>query len=102
MRNSAFSTCKKQRHRSAAADQRLCFCYIDSTLLSSIRNYKPLAIFCACTAWFVSDVVGNPEDKSSHDEAYLNEMQYSHMHHCVFIQFIHDVIQFINSNLLLI
>ena len=38
------------------ADQRLCFRYIDSTipLLS-----KPLAMFCSCTAWFLSDVVGN-------------------------------------------
>ena len=22
-------------------------------------NFKPLAIFCSCTAWFVSDQVGN-------------------------------------------
>ena len=29
---------------------------------SLIGHTKPLAIFCVCTAWFVSDLVGNPED----------------------------------------
>ena len=41
--------------------QRLCFCYIDST------KFKPLATFCGCTARFVSDLVGNPEDRFSRD-----------------------------------
>ena len=30
----------------------------------------PIAIFCDCTARFVSDLVGNPEDRFSHDEAH--------------------------------
>ena len=29
-----------------------------------VRYFKPLAIFCECTAQFVLDLVGNPEDKS--------------------------------------
>ena len=42
------------------ADQRLCFCYIDSTIpLLSKSEIKPLAIFCDCTARFVSDLVEN-------------------------------------------
>ena len=44
------------------ADQRLCFRYSDSTvplLLLKIRNFKILALFCVCTARFVSDLVGN-------------------------------------------
>ena len=43
------------------ADQRLCSHYTDSTnhLFFNIRNFKPLAILCSCTAWFVSDQVGN-------------------------------------------
>ena len=47
------------------ADQRLCFRSIDSTipLLPLSKIFKPLAIFCGCTAWFVSDLVGNPEDR---------------------------------------
>ena len=40
-------------------DQRLCFCYIDSTLP------KSEAIFCCCTARFVSDLVPNSEDRFS-------------------------------------
>ena len=31
------------------------------------RNFKPLAIFCGCTARFVWDLVGNPEDRFSHN-----------------------------------
>ena len=54
------------------ADQRLCFRYIDSTiLLLSKYNFKPLAIFCDCTARFVSDLGGNPEDRFSQNEAQI-------------------------------
>ena len=56
------------------ADQLRCFRYIDSTipLLSKfIRNFKPLAILCGCTAQFVWDLVGNPEDWFSHNEAHF-------------------------------
>ena len=44
------------------ADQRLCFCYTDSTipLLSESK-----ILICSCTARFVSDLVGNPEDQFS-------------------------------------
>ena len=34
-------------------------------------HFKPLAIFCDCTVWFVSDLVGNPEDRFSHDVDHL-------------------------------
>ena len=36
---------------------------------ASIRNLKPLAIFCGCTVRFVSDLVGNSEDRFSNDAA---------------------------------
>ena len=49
------------------ADQRLCFRYTDST----IRNFKPLGIFCDCTARFMSELVGNPEDRFSQNEAQI-------------------------------
>ena len=42
-----------------AGVQHLGFQYIDSTIFG---NLKPLATFCGCTAWFVSDLDGNPED----------------------------------------
>ena len=36
---------------------------------ASIRNLKPLANFCGCTARFVSHLVGNSEDRFSYDAA---------------------------------
>ena len=36
-----------------------------------IRNFKPIATFCGCTDRFVSDLVGNPEDRFSHNEAQI-------------------------------
>ena len=54
------------------ADQRLFFATRKyNPFTSYIRNFKPLAIFCGCTARFVSDLVGNPEDRFSHNEAHI-------------------------------
>ena len=58
------------------ADQGLCFRYIDSTipLLPIYKIYtifKPTAILCGCTAWFVWGLIGNPEDRISHKEAQI-------------------------------
>ena len=73
MRKPAFCICENkdadQLRGNREADQRPCFRYIDST--SQVRNFKPLATFCGCTAWFVWDLVGNPEDQFSHNEAHL-------------------------------
>ena len=53
MRIPAFCICENkgadQLRSKHAADQRLCFGYIDS----AIRNFKHLAIICGCTARFV-------------------------------------------------
>ena len=56
------------------ADQRLCFHYTDRTgpFSSYIRNFKPLAILCGCTAWFVWGLVRNPEDRFSRVAAQIN------------------------------
>ena len=58
------------------ADQRLCFRYMDSTisLLSESKNFKPLTIFCDCTVRFVSDLVGNPKDRFSHNEGHISPL----------------------------
>ena len=71
MRKPAFCICGN-----CEADQRLCFRYTDSTipLLSKSEIFKPLAIFCGCTGLFVSDLVKNPEDRFSHNEAQLRVM----------------------------
>ena len=53
------------------ADQRLCFRYTDSTIPLLPKYEISLAIFCDCTARFVSDLIGNPEDWFSHNKAQL-------------------------------
>ena len=65
MRKLAFCTC--------ATDQRLFFAIRTVQFLLYIidQNVKPSAIFCGCTARFVSDLVGNPEDRFSHNEAQI-------------------------------
>ena len=80
VRKPDFSICENkgadQLQGNRAADQRLCFCYIDSTfpLLPKSKIFKPVAIFCGCTARFVSDLVGNPEDRFSRDRANLRHV----------------------------
>ena len=54
-----------QLRGSRTANQRLYFRFIDST----IRNFKLLDILRGCTARFVSDLVGNAEDRFSCDAA---------------------------------
>ena len=77
MRKPAFCICENkdadQLRGNREADQRLCFRYINSIipLLSKSEIFKPLAIFCDCTARFESDLVGNPEDRFSHNEAQI-------------------------------
>ena len=71
MRKPAFCICEikdaDQLCGYHAADQRLQFCYIVQSLYFL---FKCLASFSGCTAQFVWDLVGNPEDMFSHDVAY--------------------------------
>ena len=72
MRKPAFCICETKDadklRGNREADQRLCFRYTDSRvpLLP-----KPLVIFCGSTARFMSDQIGNPEDRFSHNEAHI-------------------------------
>ena len=85
MKKPAFCICENkdadQLRGNREADQRLCFRYSDSKIpiLLYIRTFKPLAIFCGCTARFVSDLVGNSEERFSHNEAqiykYIHKMR---------------------------
>ena len=56
--------------KTKAAVKRLCFGHIDSTIY--FLNFKPLDIFCGCTARFVSDLVGNPDDRFRRDAAKMS------------------------------
>ena len=75
MRKPAFCICENkdadQLRGNREADQRLCFCYTDSTI-PLLLKYKisRLAIFCGCAAGFVWDLAGNPEDRFYHNEAH--------------------------------
>ena len=64
MRKLALRICENkdadQLRGNREADQCLCF-----------PDFKPLAIFCDRTAQFVSGLVGNPEDRFSHNEAHI-------------------------------
>ena len=77
MRKPDFVYAKYKTQISCAVTAQLisgfCFRYTDSTipLLSEFKNFKPLAIYSDCTARFVSDLVGNPEDRFSHNEVHI-------------------------------
>ena len=73
---STFLHMRKQRRRSVGSTAQLISAFVFPTgivqfLYMYFLNFKPLAIFCGCTARFVSDLVGNPEDRLSHDEAQM-------------------------------
>ena len=56
-----------QLRSNCATDQRLCFRFIDcTTLYFKNPKIKPLTIVCCCTTRFVSDLVGNHEDRFTH------------------------------------
>ena len=55
-----------QLRSNCEADQRLCFRYLDSTILAlPTENFMLLAILLGCTDRFMSDLVGNPENRFS-------------------------------------
>ena len=68
---------RKQTQISFAVTAKLISAFVFATRIVQslyflyIRNFKPLAILCGCTARFVSNLVGNPEDRFSHNEAQL-------------------------------
>ena len=78
VRKPAFCICKNkeadQLRDDREADQHLCFRYTDGTiplLSDSEISSLYIAIFCGSTVPFVSDLVGNPEDRFSHNEAHF-------------------------------
>ena len=65
MRKPAFCICENkdadQLRGNREAGQRLCFRCMDSTI--PLLPKSEISSFCACAAWFVSYLVGNPEDR---------------------------------------
>ena len=74
MRKPAFCTCENkdadQLRGNREADQCLCFRHTDCTIPLP-PNSEISSLFCGCTAQFLSDPVGKPEDRFSHIEAQL-------------------------------
>ena len=72
MRKPAFCMCENkdadQLRGNRKADQRLCFRFTDSTIPLLPKDEISSFLF-DCTARFVSDLVGNPENRFSQDEA---------------------------------
>ena len=76
MRKPAFCICENKDADQLAVTAKLISAFVFATrIVQSLffldPNFKPLAIFRGCTARFVSDLVGNPEDRFSHNEAHI-------------------------------
>ena len=76
VRKPEFCICKNkdtdQLSGNREADQSLFLLYGKyNSCTTYTQNFKAPAIFCGCTAWFVSDLVGNPEDLFSHNKALI-------------------------------
>ena len=56
-----------QLRSNCATDQCLCFHYTDRKM--SLIPKSEISSLCVCTARFMSDLVGNPEDPFSHNES---------------------------------
>ena len=88
MRKPTFCMCENkdadQLCGNREADQCLCCRYTDSTIpLLSKSEISLLAIFCNCTACFVSDLFENPEDWFSHNEVHITVLSEEQIK-CVF------------------
>ena len=73
----AFCLCKKRCRSASRMTAKLISAFVFATRIvnpstSTIQNFKPLAIFCGCTARFVSDLVRNPKGRFSCDTAYIS------------------------------
>ena len=68
MRKPAFRICENK------IEHQLISAFVFATqIVQSLYFLNPkfqASIFCGCTARFVSDLVGNPEDRFSHNEAH--------------------------------
>ena len=79
MRKPAFCICEKTKTQiSFAVTVKLISAFVFATrIVHSFfflnPKFQPLAIFCGYTGRFVWDLVGNPEDQFSHNEAQMCE-----------------------------
>ena len=70
----AFCICENKDADQLRGTTKLISTFVfDTRIVQSFyfQNLMPLAIFCDCTAWFESGLVGNPKDRFSHNEAHM-------------------------------
>ena len=73
MRKPVFAICEQQR-QSAQSHQHICCSlpgWYNNTSTYYSRNFKTLASLCSQVGRLESDLVANPEDRFSLDEAHL-------------------------------
>ena len=80
MRKPGFAYAKTKTQISFAVTAKLISAFVFATrIVQSLfflnPKFKPLAMFCSCTARFVSDLGGNPEDRFSDDEAQIKRIK---------------------------
>ena len=84
---------KQERRYHCAADQRLYFHFIDSsipvlpTCKSMDSQFQTYIYLLWCTARFVSDLLGNPEDRFSNIEVW-HRLKFSHRPQCKLPHFV--------------
>ena len=75
MRETVFGICENKDADQLRGNREADFAIrIEQSLNTLNPNFNALTIFCDCTdrfVMFVSDLVGNPEDRFSHNEAHL-------------------------------
>ena len=70
---SDFLHMRKQRRRSASRIPRSLSAHLFSLHLFYLNSkFQASSHLCGCTAWFVLDLVGSPEDLFSHNEAHIH------------------------------
>ena len=62
-----FTTFSRRDFPICKVDQRICFRYTVKFLQFYIQNFKTLTIYCSFTARLVWNLVGNHQDRFSHD-----------------------------------
>ena len=84
VRKPAFCICE---NKDAGVTAKLISAFVFTTRIVKFLyflnpKFQASTIFCGCTAWFVSDLVENTEDRFSHNEAQLKLIQASQ---CLFL-----------------
>ena len=66
-----YCICKNKRADQLCGNRAADQCPLFTLQTLYFLNLKPLVIICGCTDRFMSDLVGNPRDRFSHDPAHM-------------------------------